>query len=84
MVGQIVAETRPAAMLDTIYAALDEATGFATASDAWVILRIERLPGPHCHAWSVLAPLLNLTRHSPPTKRLKAAIGSMTSTGGGS
>jgi hypothetical protein len=34
VVGQIAAETRPAAMLDTIYAALDKATGSPTASDA--------------------------------------------------
>ena len=32
--GQIAAETRPAAMLDTIYAALDKATGASMASDA--------------------------------------------------
>ena len=34
VVGQIAAETRPAAMLDTIYAALDKATGSSKASDA--------------------------------------------------
>lgn len=32
--GQIAAEARPAAMLDTIYAALDKATGSSGASDA--------------------------------------------------
>jgi hypothetical protein len=34
VVGQIAAETRPAAMLDTIYAALDKATGSSMASAA--------------------------------------------------
>jgi hypothetical protein len=34
VVGQIAAEARPAAMLDTIYAALDKATGSTGASDA--------------------------------------------------
>jgi hypothetical protein len=34
VVEQIAAETRPAAMLDTIYAALDKATGSSTASDS--------------------------------------------------
>ena len=33
VIRQIAAETRPAAMLDTIYAALDTATGSKTASD---------------------------------------------------
>jgi len=32
--AQIAAETRPAAMLDTIYTALDKATGSSTASDS--------------------------------------------------